>query len=397
VDSQTHFLKILDDFIQDALVRFFIGDDQIAVGKKTGFRSGHFDVTLRVKDMRFFHRVLSAGNLGMGEAYMDGDFEIEEGSLHDFLTILLRNHLDQKIKSRPLTALRILFLRLGNAFRGKEGNVRRHYDIGDDLFEAFLDSTLTYSCGYVMDPEDDLDKLQFNKNERICQKLRLQKGERLLDIGSGYGGFLIHAAKQYGVQGTGITISLNHYQRGNQIIAQQGLSDRLRIELRDFTQISGEFDKIASVGMMEHIPRHQYGLYFRNIARALSSRGMGLVHAVGANAAKNVHDPFIQKYIFPGSGQPRLSEIAEQLEIHHLAILDVENLARHYAYTARRWLERFQQNKASLDRSKYDDSFLRMWEYFLCCCIAAATASDSALYQVVFTKDYTAELPLHRI
>jgi cyclopropane-fatty-acyl-phospholipid synthase len=149
--------------------------------------------------------------------------------------------------------------------------------------------------------------------------------------------------------------------------------------------------------MMEHIPRRQYGLYFRKIACVLVPQGMGLVHTVGANAPKNVHDPFIQKYIFPGSGQPRLSEIVEQLEIQRLAILDVENLARHYAYTARRWLGRFQQNKVTLDQSKYDDTFLRMWEYFLCCCIAAATASDSALYQVLFIKDYAAELPLHRV
>jgi cyclopropane-fatty-acyl-phospholipid synthase len=397
VKSQAYFLMILNRVVQDGLIRFRIGNEQIVVGRKSDAEAGHFDVTIRVNKPQFFRRVLRAGNLGMGEAFMERDFEIEEGTLQDFLTILLRNRLDKKIRARPLIALRISLLRLGDTLRGKAKNVRYHYDIGDDLFESFLDSTLTYSCGYVEDPNDDIEELQFNKNERICKKLRLVNGESLLDIGCGYGGLLIHAAKHYGIHGTGITISENHYHRGNEKIAQYGLSDRLRIELCDFTQISGQFDKIVSVGMMEHIPRRQYSLYFRNIARTLTPQGMGLVHTVGANAARNLHDPFIQKYIFPASCRPRLSEIARQLEIHGLAILDVENVVRHYAYTARRWLNRFQQKKAALDQSKYDDTFLRMWEYFLCCCIAAATASDSAVYQVLFFKDYAAELPLHRV
>jgi cyclopropane-fatty-acyl-phospholipid synthase len=397
VKSQAYLLTILNDFIHDSLVRFLIGDEQIVVGRKPDAEAGHCDVTIRVNEPRFFRRVLTAGNLGMGEAYMEKDFEIEEGTLQQFLTILLRNRLDKKIRARSSVVLRILLLRLRDRLRGKGKNVGYHYDTGDDLFESFLDSNLTYSCGYVKDTQDDIEKLQFNKHERICQKLRLKEGDRLLDIGCGYGGLLIHAAKHYGIRGTGITISLNQYSRGNANIARQGLSDQLRIDLCDFKEISSQYDKIVSVGMMEHVPRRQYSLFFQTIARALTSRGMGLVHTVGANAAKNIHDPFIQKYIFPASGQPRLSEIAEQLEMKGLAILDVENMARHYAFTASRWLERFRRNKATLDPLKYDDSFLRMWEYFFCCCIAAANASDSALYQVLFIKDYASELPLHRI
>ena len=397
MNSQRLLLRILHDSIEDSRIRFCIFDREIVVGKKRGADARDSDVTIRVNKPSFFNRVLRAGNLGMGEAYMEKDFEIEQGTLQDFLTILLRNRVDRKLRARPAMAFQILLLRLSNALQGKARNVRRHYDIGDDLFESFLDSTLTYSCGYVKYPTDDIEKLQFNKHERICQKLRLTEGQSLLDIGCGYGGLLIHAAKHYGIHGTGITISQNHYRRGNANIAQHGLSDRLRIELSDFTRVSGQFDKIVSVGMMEHVPRLQYGLFFQTIARALTPQGMGLVHTVGANAAKNIHDPFVQKYIFPASGQPRLSEILDQLEKKGLAVLDVENMARHYAYTARQWLERFHQNKAALTSPKYDDSFLRMWEYFFCCCIAAATASDSALYQVLFTKDYAADLPLHRV
>lgn len=397
MNYQEQFMNLLDEFIEDAQIHFLIGDEERVVGKKSINQAQKPEVTIRVRDVGLFRRVLSEGNLGLGEAYMDQSFDVEDGALQEFLTILLRNRLDKKIRARAFVSLQILLSRLRDSLRGKVKNVRRHYDIGDELFESFLDSTLTYSCGYVEDPKDNIEGLQFNKHERICKKLRLKKGDNLLDIGCGYGALLIHAAKNYGIRGTGITISRNHHSRGNANIAREGLSDQLRIDLSDFTEISGKFDKIVSVGMMEHVPRRQYGLFFQTIAHALAPQGMGLIHTVGANAAKNIHDPFIQKYIFPASEQPRLSEIVEQLEKKGLAILDVENLARHYAYTATRWLERFRSNKTGLDSSKYDPSFLRMWEYFFCCCIAAATASDSALYQVLFIKDHSAELPLHRV
>ena len=394
---QEHFLRLLDESIEDSRILFRIGDQERTVGNKPEGEGKSSDIKVRVNNPHFFNRVMSSGNLGMGEAYMEGEFEIEEGTLQDFLTILLRNRLDQKIKLGPFILMRILLLRVVNAFRGKAKNVRSHYDVGDDLFEAYLDSTLTYSCGYVENPRDDIEKLQFNKLERICHKLRLEAGQHLLDIGCGYGSLLIHAAKRYGAHGTGITISRSHFDRGNALIAENGLSNRVRIELLDFSQVSGQYDKVASVGMLEHVPRRQYRAYFKRIAQVLTPQGMGLIHAVGANASKNKHDPFIQKYIFPNSGQPRLSEIVEQLENHSLAILDVENMIRHYGHTASCWLERFQENRYKLDPERYDDTFLRIWEYFLCCCIAAAVASDSALYQVLFTKDYTAKLPLHRV
>jgi len=397
LNMQEHFLGLLNESIKDSRILFRIGDQERLVGNQTEKEDGSAEVTVRVNNPLFFNRVMGSGNLGMGEAYMAQEFEIEKGNLQDFLTILLRNRLDKKIKMRPFVLARILLLRFMNALRGRGKNVRRHYDIGDDLFEAYLDSTLTYSCGYVDNPTDDLETLQFNKLERICRKLRLEAGQRLLDIGCGYGGLLIHAARHYDVHGVGVTVSRHQFERGKVLITEKGLSDRIQIELMDFSRISGQYDKVVSVGMLEHVPRAQYSAYFKKIARVLSPQGMGLVHCVGANASKNTHDPFIQKYIFPNSGQPLLSEIAAQLERNALAILDVENFIRHYGYTARCWLDRFKENRPRLDPSKYDGAFLRVWEYFLCCCIAAAFASDSALYQVLFIKDYAADLPLHRI
>lgn len=396
--SQNLFLQLLDKYLTDAKIRF-IGEglDRIVGSYEDNPLDKAYDVTVDVRRNRFFLRVLAYGNLGLGESYMDRDFEIQDGTLQDFLTILLKNKLDKKVKKDIPLALKIFGIQLTNLWRGEQQNVQLHYDIGDDLFEIFLDPTLTYSCGYACSPEDSLEQLQLNKLERICQKLKLQAGDHLLDIGCGFGGLLLYAAKNYGVRGIGITTSKRHCQRGNDNIAKAGLKDQIQIQFKDHRSIDGCFDKVVSVGMMEHLPRKEYGRYVRNIARVLSPQGMGLIHAIGCNTSKNKHDPFVQKYIFPGSGQPKLSEISMQLERNHLATLDVENIVRHYGYTTRRWLQNFQANKKALDSTHYDDRFMQMWEYYLCCGIAASFVSESAVYQVLFSKDSTAPIPLQRV
>ncbi|HVF88780.1 MAG TPA: class I SAM-dependent methyltransferase [Blastocatellia bacterium] len=384
---------MLNASVVDARILFRAGDAELFAGNS----ERECEIVVRVHRERFFSRVLCYGNLGMGESFMDGDFDVELGNLHDLLHVLLRNRLDRRVKSDPRLALRILGTRLANALRGKEGNVQSHYDIGDDLFETFLDPTLTYSCGYAGAADDDLERLQLNKLDRICRKLDLRPGDRLLDIGCGFGGLLIHAAKNFGVTGTGITISRRHSERAGERVSEAGLAGSVRVVFQDFRSVEGEFDKVVSVGMMEHVPRSQYGRYFKNVARVLAPQGRGLVHTIGCNTIRNEHDPFIQKYIFPASNQPRLSEIASHLERNRLGILDVENIVRHYGHTVLRWLEEFRRNRHRLDRAKYDERFNRMWEYYFACGIAAARASDSAVYQVLFTKDCAAPMPLHRV
>jgi cyclopropane-fatty-acyl-phospholipid synthase len=386
----------MDRGLTDDAVRIEVGDQTLLVGNPG--RDGALALAIRVHRERFFARALSEGNLGLGEAYMDGDWTMEQGAIWELLVVLLRHRVDRRLRGNWRVALDVLRVQAANLLRRRQWrHVQDHYDVGDDLFETFLDSTLTYSCGYAVSPEDSLEQLQVQKLDRICRKLELRPGERLLDIGCGFGGLLIHAARQYGVEGVGITTSRRHCERGNATIARLGLAGRIHLELRDHRTVAGPFDKIVSVGMMEHLPRAEYGRYVDRIAGALAAQGLALVHVIGCTSARNAHDPFIQKYIFPGSGQVRLSEIAAGCERRGLAIRDVENLCRHYGWTAMRWLGRFEANQHRLDPARYDARFRRMWEYYLHCATAAGFASDGALWQVLLMKDYAGPMPLQRV
>jgi len=355
-------------------------------------------LTLDVANNEFFSRVLSAGNLGMGEAYMDGQFQVLNGKLPELLTCLLRNRIDKRIRSDWSTLGRYALMLVSNSLASRKRNVRRHYDIGDSLFDVFLeDEYMVYSCGYAKTHEDSIAQLQSQKLDRICRKLKLAEGATFLDVGCGNGGLVIHAAKHYGVRATGITNSKSHAARALDHAKKNGIEDRVNIILGDFSEVNGCFDRIASVGMLEHVPSNAYGRYFQMIKRALPSDGWALVHAIGKNARINRHDPFIQKYIFPGSDTPKLSVLTNHIESLDMAIIDVENMVRHYAITTRHWLDAFNKNKHSLDPETYDDSFKRMWEYYLSCGIAVALAGDLSVYQVLLTKDYHAMYDYQRV
>ena len=389
------FLDILEKHISDESLTFAIRDEQVRVGN--GSRDSGLGV--RVHNDRFFGRALSGGNLGMGESYMDGDWDMMDGDIADFLTVLLRNRLDRKIKGDAATALKVARVQFENLFRKTHwGLARFHYDHNDEIFESVLDTVVMgYSCGYAETPADSAEQLQINKLNRICRKLDLKPGDHILDIGCGFGGMMIHAATHYGVTGVGITTSRHMCEFGNKRITQAGLSDRVHLELRDHRTVDGTFDKVVSMGMFEHLPRKEYDRFFERIAAVLPPHGRGLVQTVGCATERNLHDPFTQKYMLPGTSTPKLSELADCCERKGLAIWDVENFVRHYDYTAASWLGRLRANKDQLDQKKYDVRFQRMWEYYLSGAIAGARASDATLYQVLFARDYSAPMPLHRV
>lgn len=394
---QRLFLAALNKHIRGPRITFITPEGKLEVGDGREQPSAE-DIVVRVTEPDFFRKVLCNGNLGMGEAYMAGDFRVDQDRLPELLTVLLRNGLDKKLKQDLGFALRYLGVRLLNLASSKAKNVQHHYDVGDDLFDSFLeDRYQVYSCGYAYGWDDDIESLQHNKLDRLCRKLQLKSGQRFLDIGSGNGGLLLHAAANYGVYATGVTNSRSHYERSLANIRRCGLEGQANVICGDFSAVHGEFDRVASVGMLEHVPPQEYSAYFQKIASVLRPHGWALVHTIGLNTARSPHDPFIQKYIFPGSDTPKLSVLAEHIEANQLAIIDVENVVRHYAVTTRRWLEAFRKNHPQLDPRRYDQTFKRMWEYYLSCGVAAALVGNLAVYQVLFTNDYHAEYGLERV
>lgn len=394
---QTFFEEIVDSALNTGgdciTLRTNRGDR--ALGRATNNASA---VILDVNDNEFFRRVIRQGNLGMGEAYMDEYFSVSNNNLPGLLTCLLRNNIDKKIRGDWKMLLRYLSLLPGSSSSSRQKNVRRHYDIGDSVFETFLeDEYMVYSCGYAKDKDDSISALQIQKLDRICQKLRLSEGATLLDVGCGNGGLVVHAAKHYGVVATGITNSKSHSCRARAHAEKYGVQDQVNIVLGDFSEVQGNFDRIVSVGMLEHVPPAAYPQYFQMIKQSLRADGWALVHAIGKNAHVNRHDPFIQKYIFPGSDTPKLSAITKNIESLDMAIIDVENMVRHYAVTTRRWLDAFIANKDKLDSSIYDEPFKRMWEYYLSCGIAVALAGDLSVNQVLFTNDYQSAYSYQRV
>jgi cyclopropane-fatty-acyl-phospholipid synthase len=390
------FLELLDRCVTDGALELVVDGETVRVGQ----RGVPPEAVVRVTDPRFLDQVLTYGNLALGEAYMRGDFSIDGDDVAAFVGVLLRNRLDSELRQRlglPM-ALKMAAIRLANRGRGRFGNIHKHFDIGNDLYEAFLDSSLAYTCGYESgDGTSDLESLQTQKYQRISAKLKLAPGDRVADLGCGFGGLLIWAAQNHGITGKGLTISKKQAEKANQRIAELGLKDRIRVEYASYETLTGTYDKIVSVGMMEHLTDAEYGVCMRLIAERLTPQGRGLVHFIGHNGPKNHSDPFVQKHIFPGAQWPKLSVITDRLERSSLAILDVENLVRHYTLTLKAWLEKFRRAYPGLDHQRYDEPFRRMWEYYLGCAIAASLHSQVALYQVLFTKDYSAPIPYQRV
>jgi cyclopropane-fatty-acyl-phospholipid synthase len=336
---------------------------------------------IQVFDEGVYRMILTKGSLGFGEAYMDGLWDCH--SLDQLFHRLLSIDADERIGG--WARLRLLGDILRHRLFNLQSNRRafqvgeQHYDIGNDVFEAMLDPTMSYSCGYWQHAPD-LAEAQRNKLDMICRKLELQPGERLLEIGCGWGGLARFAAEHYGVEVVGITVSKEQQKLARQRCAGLPVS----IELTDYRNITGDFDKVVSVGMFEHVGPKNYPIYFQMVQRVLREDGLFLLHTIGNYVTSSKTDAWIDKYIFPNGKLPSAREIASVLEGRFL-IEDWHNFGQDYDRTLMAWWENFDSAWPQL-ASKYDERFYRMWKYYLLCCAGFFRSRQGQLWQLVLSK-----------
>jgi len=343
--------------------------------------SGTAPWDIQVHDSEVYQRILTQGSLGFGEAYMDGLWDC--ACLDELFTRLLRADIDKKITGWARLQLLLQLVRQKTfnlqsrkrAFQVGE----QHYDTGNDIFQAMLDSTMSYSCGY-WHRADNLEQAQCNKLDLICRKLELKPGDHLLDIGCGWGGLAYHAARYYGVKVLGITVSREQLK-----LAQErckGLP--VAIKFCDYRDLKGKFDKIVSVGMFEHVGSKNYRVFFDTVSRILCDNGLFLLHTIGLHELSHALDPWIDKYIFPNGKIPSAREICIALENRFL-IEDWHNFGQDYDKTLMAWWKNFHAAWPELKR-KYDGRFYRMWKYYLLSCAGFFRSRQGQLWQIVLSK-----------
>jgi len=324
--------------------------------------------TVRLHDPALSWRLLLRPRLNVPEAYMDGALTIEAGSLYDFIDLLTANDVAQAdtlpLRLSSAMGRLVRHIHQHNPVPRARRNVAHHYDLSDQLYELFLDRDRQYSCAYFQTPEDDLDTAQHNKKRHIAAKLLLRPGQKVLDIGSGWGGLALYLAGECGAEVTGLTLSQEQLKVAQRRAAAAGLSDRVRFHLRDYREETEQYDRIVSVGMFEHVGVNQYGAFFGKLNELLTPDGVALLHSIGRMDGPGRTNPWLRKYIFPGGYCPALSEVVPVVEQKRLWITDVEILRLHYAETLRAWRERFEQNRERI-QALYDERFCRMWETYL--------------------------------
>lgn len=336
---------------------------------------------VQVLDNDVYQRLLTKGSLGFGEAYMDGLWECERLDL--LFQRLLSSKAEEKIDYASKLRLMGEILRhsLFNLQSGRRAFQvgERHYDIGNDVFEAMLDPSMSYSCAY-WHKAADLAEAQRNKLDLICRKLELKPGERLLEIGCGWGGLARFAAERYGVDVVGITVS-----REQQKLAQERCAGLpVAIELMDYRDLDDKFDKVVSVGMFEHVGPKNYETYFDTVHRSLKDDGLFLLHTIGSSSTTPKTDAWIDKYIFPNGKLPSAKEIATTLENRFL-IEDWHNFGQDYDLTLMAWWRNFNQAWPRLE-AKYGQRFYRMWKYYLLSCAGFFRSRQGQLWQLVLSK-----------
>ena len=353
---------------------------------------------IRLHDKSLHYKLFFYPEFYLGEAYMNSTLTIEEGNLNDFLELLCINasalgpNILEKISTRlaPVTQLLLQYNPVGRA----QKNVAPHYDISDKLYELFLDRDMHYSCAYFANENNSLEQAQQDKIRHIAAKLRIEAGMKVLDVGSGWGGLAMYLARTIGADVTGVTLSGEQVKKATQRAEAAGLQDKVRFLQKDYREMTGAFDRIVSVGMMEHIGVAFYKQLFAKTKELLTPDGIALFHCIGRFDGPGNTNPWLRKYIFPGGYAPALSEVTAVVEKSGLLMTDIEILRMHYAYTLREWQKRFRKNKETVLKM-HDERFFRMWEFYLVSAEMEFSYMGTMVFQLQLIKNLNA-IPVTR-
>ena len=360
-----------------------------AGGKTYTFGDGSGSpVAVRFTTAKTQRAVLLDPELKLGEAYMDGTFVVEQGSIADVIALLLRqDQIAAPNWALPPRLFRYLLRRLQQfnpRYRARR-NVAHHYDLDGRLYKLFLDGDQQYSCAYFELQDQSLDDAQLAKKRHLAAKLCLQPGTTVLDIGCGWGGLALYLAEIAGAKVTGITLSQEQYKRAQERAMERSLTPDATFRLLDYRDVEGRFDRIVSVGMFEHVGVGFYDIFFRQCGQLLTDDGVVLLHTIGRSGPPGITNPWIAKYIFPGGYIPAFSEVLPAIERARLVVTDVEILQLHYAETLKAWRERFLAHRDEALRL-YDQRFVRMWEFYLACSEMAFREADMVVFQIQMAK-----------
>lgn len=346
--------------------------------------------TVRLHDKSLHYKLFYSPDFYLGESYMNGTLTLEEGDLNDFLSLLAINfavstpHFLEKIATgfMPLAQL----IQQHNPVGKAQENVAPHYDISEKLYALFLDDDWHYSCAYYTDPANTLEQAQQEKMRHIAAKLRLEPGMKVLDVGCGWGGFAMYLARTAGVDVTGVSLSGEQIRKAVQRAESEGLTDHVHFYQKDYREVDETFDRIVSIGMLEHVGVGFYPQFFLKMKERLKPDGIALLHFIGRLDGPGTTNSWLRKYIFPGGYAPALSEITKVIEKSELLITDIEILRLHYAYTLRDWQKRFRANKEAVLKL-YDEKFFRMWEFYLVSVEMDFRYLSTAVFQIQLAKD----------
>ncbi|MEA2862740.1 MAG: cyclopropane-fatty-acyl-phospholipid synthase [Bradyrhizobium sp.] len=380
----------------DRLLRYFLRQfirrGSMTVTTASGARFNCGDGTGEPVSVRFLthdaeRRVLLNPELALGELYMDGTFVVAKGSIADTLAILMDQPEMLPRWARLQWWLRYLGRHIAqfNPRDRSKDNVAHHYDLDARLYSLFLDADKQYSCGYFEAPGAALDDAQLAKKRHLAAKLLIRRGDRVLDIGSGWGGLGLYLAEMAGADVVGITLSAEQFEVSNARAAEKNLAQSAKFFLEDYRDVAGPFDRIVSVGMFEHVGVDFYETFFRRCADLLSDDGVMLLHSIGRSEGPDATNPWITKYIFPGGYSPALSEVIPAIERAGLLVCDIEILRLHYADTLKAWRERFAARREEAVQL-YDERFARMWEFYLACSEMSFRKQNMMNFQIQLAK-----------